>query len=102
MLNPLRLLVLIIGGIDKMARIMIVDDTNFMRMTLAAILEKDDHHIVGMAQDGKEAIKLYQETKPDIVTMNITMPIMNGIEATKEIIKVDSEAKIVMCSAMGQ
>lgn len=85
-----------------MARILIVDDTELMRKRLAMILEQDDHEIVGKAKDGLEAIEIFKETKPDLITMDITMPIMDGIEALKEIIKIDSQAKVVVCSAMGQ
>ncbi|WP_164668893.1 response regulator [Virgibacillus doumboii] len=85
-----------------MARILIVDDANFMRVTLGSIVKKERHEVIGEAQNGEEAIKLYKEMKPDLVTMDITMPIMNGIDAIKEIMKIDSEAKIVVCSAMGQ
>ncbi|MEN1969961.1 response regulator [Lentibacillus sp. N15] len=85
-----------------MAKILVVDDAKFMRVTLGAILEKDNHVIAGEAQNGREAIDQYKELKPDIVTMDITMPVMNGIDAIKEIIKYDEQAKIVVCSAMGQ
>lgn len=85
-----------------MARILVVDDANFMRVTLGAILKKQKHDVVAEAKNGEEAISLYQEMKPDLVTMDITMPIMNGINAIMEIINVDPQAKIVVCSAMGQ
>lgn len=85
-----------------MAKILIVDDAKFMRTTLAAILTKDDHKIVGKAQNGKEAVELYKQQIPDLVTMDISMPVMNGIDAIKEIIKINPHAKIVVCSAMGQ
>ncbi|WP_106497534.1 response regulator [Lentibacillus sp. Marseille-P4043] len=85
-----------------MAKILVVDDAKFMRATLSTILKKENHEIVGEAQDGKEAIEQYKQTKPDLVTMDITMPVMNGIDAIKEIKKYDDQAKIVVCSAMGQ
>lgn len=85
-----------------MARILVVDDAKFMRMTLSNILSKGEHEVVGEAENGKEAIQLYEELKPDLVTMDITMPEMNGIEALKEIINNDSGAHVIMCSAMGQ
>ncbi|SDQ58300.1 two-component system, chemotaxis family, response regulator CheY [Virgibacillus subterraneus] len=85
-----------------MARILIVDDANFMRVTLETIVKEDKHEVIGGAENGEEAIKLYKEMKPDLVTMDITMPVMNGIDAIKEIMEYDSEAKIVVCSAMGQ
>ena len=85
-----------------MATILIVDDAKFMRLTLAAILKKGNHQIIGEAESGKEAIELYEKYKPDLVTMDVTMPIMNGIEATKTIKNKYPDAKIIMCSAMGQ
>ncbi|MFU0791055.1 response regulator [Cerasibacillus sp. JNUCC 74] len=85
-----------------MAKILVVDDANFLRMTLSTILKKKQHEIVGEAEDGEEAVRLYQELKPDIVTMDITMPVMNGIEAIKEIMQIDKDALIIVCSAMGQ
>ncbi|MFC4323336.1 response regulator [Litchfieldia salsa] len=85
-----------------MSRILIVDDAKFMRMTLSTILLKADYEVVGEAENGKDAIQLYKQLKPDLVTMDITMPEMNGIEALKEIILNDHDAKVIMCSAMGQ
>lgn len=85
-----------------MAKILIVDDAAFMRMMLKDILTKGGHDVVGEAENGLVAIQKYSELKPDIVTMDITMPEMEGVEAVKEIRKKDANAKIVMCSAMGQ
>ena len=85
-----------------MAKILIVDDAKFMRMTLSNILMKGEHEIVGEGENGKDAIRLYRELKPDLVTMDITMPEMNGIDAVREIKKEFSDAKVIMCSAMGQ
>ncbi|KIY21471.1 MULTISPECIES: response regulator [Mesobacillus] len=85
-----------------MARILIVDDAKFMRITLTNILRKANHEIVGEAENGREAVMLYRELKPDLVTMDITMPEMSGLEAVKEIKKDFKDAKIIMCSAMGQ
>ena len=85
-----------------MARILIVDDAKFMRITLTNILKKANHVIVGEAENGREAVKLYRELKPDLVTMDITMPEMSGLDAVKEIKKDYKDAKIIMCSAMGQ
>lgn len=85
-----------------MGKVLIVDDATFMRMVLKDILEKNGYEVIGEANNGVMAIELYKNNKPDIVTMDITMPEMDGIEAVKEIIKIDSDAKIVMCSAMGQ
>lgn len=82
--------------------VLITDDTAFMRMTLKNVIEKNGYNVVGEAGDGEEAVALYQELKPDMVTMDITMPKMDGITAIKEIMKVDPDAKIIVCSAMGQ
>lgn len=83
-------------------RILITDDALFMRVTLKNILTQNGYEVVGEAQNGVEAVKLYQELKPDLVTMDITMPEMDGIAALKEIRGGDPEAKVVMCTAMGQ
>lgn len=88
--------------IEKMARILITDDALFMRMQLKSILTNLGHEIVGEAADGIEAIEKNEELNPDVITMDITMPNLNGTEAVKEIRKNDTEVKIVMCSAMGQ
>ncbi|MDP4164386.1 MAG: response regulator [Bacillota bacterium] len=85
-----------------MARILIVDDAKFMRLTLTNILLKAEHEVVGEAENGAEAVRLYSELKPDLVTMDITMPEMSGLEAVKKIKGSDPDAKIIMCSAMGQ
>ena len=85
-----------------MARILIVDDAKFMRITLTNILKNADHEIVGEAENGREAVVLYRQLRPDLVTMDITMPEMSGLDAVKEIKKDFNDAKIIMCSAMGQ
>jgi len=85
-----------------MSNILIVDDAAFMRMMLRNILEKIGHTIIGEAADGNEAINKYKQLHPDLVTLDITMPEVDGIEALKGIRKVDENAKCVMCSAMGQ
>lgn len=85
-----------------MTRILIVDDAAFMRMMLKDILTKNGIEVVGEAANGIEAVEKYQELKPDIVTMDITMPEKDGITAVKEIRAADPQAKIIMCSAMGQ
>ncbi|MBQ9990310.1 MAG: response regulator [Lachnospiraceae bacterium] len=82
--------------------VLICDDAVFMRMMLKNILEQHGYNIVGEAVNGADAIEKYKALKPDIVTMDITMPDMNGIEAVKGIRAFDPKAKIVMCSAMGQ
>lgn len=83
-------------------RILIVDDAAFMRMMIKDILSKNGYEIVGEAADGAQAVQLYRDTQPDLVTMDITMPEMDGITALKEIKKIDTQAKVIMCSAMGQ
>lgn len=82
--------------------ILVVDDALFMRMMIKDILSKDGLTVVGEAEDGAEAVKKYAELEPDLVTMDIVMPGMDGIEAVREILKIDGSAKILMCSAMGQ
>ncbi|MCM0599950.1 response regulator [Periweissella fabalis] len=83
-------------------RVLIVDDAVFMRMKLKNILEANDYEVAGEAQNGQEAFDLYQATKPDLVTMDITMPDVDGIDALKMIKAADASARVVMCSAMGQ
>lgn len=83
-------------------RILIVDDAAFMRMMIKDILVKNGFEVVGEAADGAQAIEKYMELKPDLVTMDITMPEMDGIQALKEIKEKDPSATIIMCSAMGQ
>ncbi|ASV65852.1 response regulator [Cytobacillus sp. FSL W7-1323] len=85
-----------------MAKILVVDDAKFMRLTLTNILKKANHDIVGEAENGKQAIALYEELTPDLVTMDITMPEMSGLEAMRKIRAEYPTARIVMCSAMGQ
>lgn len=85
-----------------MKSVLIVDDAAFMRLSLKMLLEKNNYTVVGEAENGLEALQKYKDCKPDIVTMDITMPIMTGIESLKEIIKFDPSANVVMISAMGQ
>lgn len=90
-------------GVFWMAkRILIVDDAAFMRMMIKDILIKNNFEVVGEAQDGSEAVEKYKDLTPDLVTMDITMPEKDGITALKEIRQINPEARIVMCSAMGQ
>jgi two-component system chemotaxis response regulator CheY len=83
-------------------KVLIVDDTKFMRNILASILKKKDLDVVGEAVNGREAVEKYKQLKPDLVTMDIIMPEVDGIQAVKEIMKIDPKARILMCSAMGQ
>lgn len=82
--------------------VLIVDDAAFMRMMLKDILTKNGYAVVGEAENGTDAVEKYEELRPDLVTMDITMPEKDGITALKEILSVDPNAKIIMCSAMGQ
>ncbi|GAE37344.1 response regulator [Halalkalibacter akibai] len=85
-----------------MASVLIVDDAAFMRMMIKDILSKNGFEIAGEAANGAEAVEKFKEVNPDLVTMDITMPEMDGIQALKEIKQIDSGAKVIMCSAMGQ
>ncbi|AGB40961.1 response regulator with CheY-like receiver, AAA-type ATPase, and DNA-binding domains [Halobacteroides halobius DSM 5150] len=82
--------------------VLVVDDAQFMRTMLSKLIEENGYEVAGEAVNGEEAVQLYQDLAPDLVTMDITMPKMDGIEAIKEIMKLDSEARVVVCSAMGQ
>jgi len=90
------------GANTMSKKVLIVDDAVFMRMKLKDILEKNGYEVVGEAQNGQEAFEKYQATTPDLVTMDITMPEVDGLEALKMIRTFDAQAKVVMCSAMGQ
>ena len=84
-----------------MKTVLIVDDAAFMRLNLKNIL-KDEYEIAGEAENGEEAVEKYEELDPDIVTMDITMPVMDGLEAIKAIKDIDPDSQIIVCSAMGQ
>lgn len=83
-------------------RILLVDDAMIIRMILRKILTEAGFEIAGEASNGAEAIRKYRELRPDLVTMDITMPEMGGIKALKSIREIDPEAKVIICSAMGQ
>ena len=85
-----------------MARILVVDDAAFMRKMVADALTRGGHEVVGEAGNGLEAVARYQELKPEVTTLDITMPEKDGISALREIIELDPSAKIIMCSALGQ
>jgi len=83
-------------------RVLIVDDAVFMRNMIKDIFSSGEYEIVGEAANGIEAVERYRDLKPDLTTMDIVMPFKSGIEATKEILSEDANAKIIMCSALGQ
>jgi two-component system chemotaxis response regulator CheY len=83
-------------------KVLIVDDVAFVRKTLSDILTQAGYQVVGEATDGQDALDKYAETHPDIVTMDIVMPQMSGIEATRKIMRLDKDARVVIISAMGQ
>ena len=88
-----------------MANILVVDDALFMRKMLSDILAKEGHQVIGQAENAKEAVALYRKLKPDVMTLDIVMPEVDGMDSMKaiqEILVLDQEAKIVMVSAMGQ
>ena len=85
-----------------MKRVLVVDDAAFMRLTLKTMLERNGFEVVGEAVDGRDAIEKFKILKPEIITMDITMPDMDGIQSLGEIIKIDPKANVVILSAMGQ
>lgn len=85
-----------------MANVLVVDDAAFMRLSIKQILEKNGHKMIAEAADGKEAIQRYNESHPDVTILDITMPEMSGLEALAHIKENDPQAKVVICSALGQ
>ncbi len=85
-----------------MARILLVDDSRTSRKILRSILEENGHEVIGEAVNGEEGINKYKELQPDITTMDITMPVMDGLEALKLIMEYNKTAKIIMVTAAGQ
>ena len=85
-----------------MARILVVDDAAFMRKMVSDALTKGGHEVVGEAGTGNEAILRFQELKPELTTLDITMPEKDGLSALKEIVQLDPGARVIMCSALGQ
>jgi len=84
------------------ARILVVDDAAFMRKMVSDALTKGGHEVVGEAGNGNEAVARFQELKPELTTLDITMPEKDGLAALKEIIELDPGARVIMCSALGQ
>jgi len=84
------------------AKILVVDDAQFMRMMLKNILVGAGYEVAGEAENGVQAIERYRSLKPDLVIMDMIMPEMGGIDAVREIVKLDADARVLMCSAMGQ
>ena len=82
--------------------ILVVDDAAFMRMMIKDILTKNGYNVAGEAENGAKALEKYNEVKPDLVLMDITMPEVDGIQALKNIKAADPNAKVILCSAMGQ
>jgi two-component system chemotaxis response regulator CheY len=83
-------------------KILVVDDAIFMRGLIRDIFARGPFVIAGEAENGGEAVRLYRELQPDLTTMDIVMPQMDGITALKEIMRLDPQARVVMCSALGQ
>lgn len=85
-----------------MARVLVVDDAAFMRKMLSDALASGGHEVVGEAQNGAQAVEQFQTLRPELTTLDITMPEKDGLAALKEIIAIDPGARVVMCSALGQ
>ena len=85
-----------------MKKLLVVDDAMFMRMTIKKMLEKSNYEVIGEAANGAMGIELYKKLQPDVVTMDITMPEMSGIDALKEIKAFDPKAIVIMVTALGQ
>lgn len=85
-----------------MKKILIVDDTAFMRVLLKQIVTNNGYEVCGEAANGVEAVAKYKELQPDLVTMDITMPEMDGLQALEEIMKMDANAKVIMCTAIDE
>ncbi|HEX9059038.1 MAG TPA: response regulator [Clostridia bacterium] len=85
-----------------MPKVLIVDDAAFIRLAIRTMLERHGFEVVGEAENGEAGVRKYRELMPEIVTMDITMPLMDGIQALKAIRQIDQKAKVVMVSAMGQ
>src|SRR2546429_8509799 len=89
-------------SIDLVARVLVVDDAAFMRKVLGDALASGGHEVVGQASNGAEAVERFQELRPELTTLDITMPEKDGLAALAEIMAIDPAARVVMCSALGQ
>ncbi len=87
---------------DRRPGVMIVDDLAFMRTAIRDILVKEGIPVAGEAADGKECLKMYYSQPVELVLLDITMPVMDGIETLERLMKMDKSARVIMCSAMGQ
>ncbi len=87
---------------NRMKTVLIVDDIPYVRKTLKQILSARGFKVVGEAENGEMAIELYQDLQPDVVTMDLVMPVMNGVDATKRILNINPDARVVILSAMMQ
>ena len=85
-----------------MARVLVVDDAAFMRKMVGDVLTKGGHEVVGEAGNGVEAITRFQELRPEVMTLDITMPEMDGLTALRDIMQLEPTARVIMCSALGQ
>ena len=85
-----------------MARVLVVDDAAFMRKMVSDALAKGGHEVIGQAGNGLEAIAQFRELKPDLMTLDITMPEKDGLQALRDVMEIDPGAKVIMCSALGQ
>ncbi len=85
-----------------MARILIVDDSRTSRKILRGLLEESGHEVIAEAENGEEGVKKYIECQPDVTTLDITMPVMDGLEALTKIREYDGNAKVIMVTAAGQ
>lgn len=85
-----------------MASILLADDISFIKLVQKEVLEKGGFTVIGEASDGIEVVEMYKKLKPDVVIMDITMPRMDGLNAMRAILRMDSNARIIICSALGQ
>lgn len=83
-------------------RVLVVDDLSFMRSAIREVIEAAGFGVAGEAENGVEGVMLYRERRPDVVLMDITMPVMDGIESLRRIVDFDPKARVIMCSALGQ